>query len=84
MHDAAPSLVQISQRMWALLSPLVHESSVSGTFGNCPRHNGLEAWRLLALPINDDQLIVQKELLSKVMHPKSAADMYKVEGHSAS
>ena len=79
MVDVAPSLTAISRWFWALLSPLVAETSVSGTFGNCPRHGGLEAWRLLAEPINDDKFIAQKELLGIVMHPKSAQNMDNVE-----
>ena len=34
---------------------------------------------LLAEPINDDKIIVQKELLTSVLHPKAAANMERVE-----
>ena len=79
MSDQTTSLIDVSKQFWALLNPLVFETSVESTFANCPRHNGLEAWRLLAEPINDDKIMVQKELLGSVMHPKPAANMDKVD-----
>ena len=37
-----------------------------------PRHNGLEAWRRLAEPVNDDTVLLQKDFLPKVTKPKAA------------
>jgi hypothetical protein len=79
MQDHTPSLSTVSRQLWAMLAPLVDETAIGNTFANCPRHSGLEAWRLIAEPINDDKLIIQKELLGIVMHPKPATNLDKVE-----
>ena len=34
-------------------------------FANVPRHNGFEAWRRIAEPINDDKALVRKDLLPR-------------------
>ena len=50
--STAPSLKEVSRQLWALLSPLVRDSVVAGTFANVTGHNGMEAWRKLAAPMN--------------------------------
>ena len=59
MIDFAPTWTSISRQMWAMLSPLVLDTAIANSFANCPRHSGLEAWRLIAEPINEDKLIIQ-------------------------
>lgn len=76
--DHTPSFIDAAKQVWALLNPLF-DTAVEGTFSNCPRHNGLEARMLLAEPINDDKIMIQKELLSVVTHPKPAGSMEKIE-----
>ena len=75
MISEAPNLREVSRQLWALLRPLVHETAVASTFANVPRHNGLEAWRQLAEPINDDKQLVKKELLPLITNPKAAPNM---------
>ena len=43
------------------------------------RHNGIDAWRRLAEPINDDKAMVRRDLLAAVTNPKGAASMDKHE-----
>ena len=78
MVSDAPSLKDVSRQLWAMLRPLVAETAVASNFANVPRHNGLEAWRQLAEPINEDKQLVQKELLPLITSPKPAASMDKV------
>ena len=78
MVDKAPSIKEVSRQLWALLNPLVKESTIGSMFANVPRHNGLEAWRQLAEPINEDKELLQKDLLPRVTNPKAAATMDKV------
>ena len=71
---AAPEVV--SQQLWALLSGLLKgDASAKRTFSNVPRHNGFEAFRRLVEPVNEDKALVRKDLLSAVVHPKSATSM---------
>ena len=53
---------------------------MSTTFVNVARPNGLEAWRRLAEPINEEKEILLKELLLLVTNPMGPASMDKVEG----
>ena len=39
------------------------------------RHNGLEAWRQIALPINEDKAPILQELLPAITNPKPASDI---------
>ena len=78
MVNESPSLKEVSRQMCALLRPLVADTSVASNFANVPRHNGLEAWRQLAEPINEDKELLQKDLLPRVTNPKAAATMDKV------
>ena len=44
-------------------------------FSNVPRHNGFEAFRRLVELVNEDKALVRKDLLSLVVHAKSATSM---------
>ena len=80
MVDAAKDLREVSRQFLALLGPLLaKDGSQAGMFANVPRHNGLEAWRRLAEPINEDIVIMRKELLPLVTNPKAATSMDKIE-----
>ena len=48
-------------------------------FANVTRHNGFEAWRRLAEPINDDKVLLRKELLPRVTSPRRASKVDDVE-----
>ena len=64
---------EISRQLWALLGSLIAgDSNVHDRFANCPRHNGFEAWRRVAEPINDDKIIILRELLPAVTNPSPA------------
>ena len=80
MINGAPTLKEASRQFWALLNPLLADSSVSNNFCNVQRHNGLEAWRMLAEPINEDKMMVQKELLASVTNPEPANSLDAVDG----
>ena len=61
MLDAA-SLIEVSRQLWAMLNPLLSGDADKGTmFANVPRHNGIEAWRRLAEPINEDKAMVRRD-----------------------
>ena len=76
----APSVKEVSRQLWALLQALTkHDATVAGNFANVPRHNGLEAWRRIAEPINDDKALIRKSLLAIVTNPKSAGSLERVE-----
>ena len=66
--------------MWAFVGPLLKEDNEEASvFRNVPRHNGVEAWRRLAEPINEDKSLVRKTLLPLVNNPKSATSIYDLE-----
>ena len=46
---------------------------VKRTFANVPQHNGLEAWRRISEPVNEDKALRRKDLLLKVTNPRAAA-----------
>ena len=48
---------------------------MQSSFANVERHNGLEAWRKIAEPVNDDKALVLQELLAPVTNPKGATTM---------
>ena len=52
------------------------DASKDSTFNNVARHNGLEAWRRIALPINEDKILILQELLPLVTNPKPASDIH--------
>ena len=66
--------------MWSFIGPLVRENDdKASAFRNVERHNGLEAWRVLAEPINEDKAIMRKHLLPLVNNPKAAKSLNEVE-----
>ena len=66
----------LSRQLWAFIGPLVAgDTSMESAFANVERHNGLEAWRRVAEPVNDDKALVLQELLAPVTNPKGAATM---------
>ena len=72
----ATSLTEVSKQLWASLGPtLSKDSAMSTVFGNVPRHNGLEAWRRVAEPINDDKTMIRKDLLPLITKPRSASSL---------
>ena len=80
MVDAAGSLIEVSRQLWAMLSPLLSQDADKATmFANVERHNGLEVWRRMAQPINEDKALVRRDLLSAVTNPKGASSMDKME-----
>ena len=55
---------EVSRQLWALIGALVkNDPTVKRAFANVPRHNGLEAWRRVMEPINDDKALARKDLL---------------------
>ena len=51
-----------SQQLWALLGGLVKaDATTKCAFANVPRHNGLEAWRRVAEPLNEDKALRRKD-----------------------
>ena len=54
---------EVSRQLWALLGPLVAGNSVvNGVFENVDRHNGLEAWRRIDEPIDEDKSLILQAL----------------------
>ena len=75
------SIEEVSRQLWAFIGPLVKENSdKASVFRNVPRHNGLEAWRRIAEPINEDKCTRRKELLPLVTNPRSAGSLDDFEG----
>ena len=67
---------EVSRQLWAFLGPLVSGNPVvNGVCENIDRHNGLEAWRQVAEPINDDKQLILQELLVPVTNPRGAANL---------
>ena len=67
---------EVSRQLWALLGPLVAvDPSLHSVFANVPRHNGLEAWRRIAEPINEDKILILKDLLPAVTNPRPATSL---------
>ena len=61
-------------------NPLLSGDSDKATmFANVPRRNGIEAWRRLAEPINEDKAMVRRDLLASVTNPKGASSIDKIE-----
>ena len=57
-------LSEVSRQLWAFFGPLIkHDVDLKRRFDNVARHNGVEAWRRIAEPINDDKALRRKELL---------------------
>ena len=65
-----------SRQLWSFLGPLAARDSKNALFyKNVPRHNGLEAWRRIAEPINEDKLLILQGFLPAVTNPRAAVDM---------
>jgi hypothetical protein len=81
LSDCGAEPKEISRQLWAFLGPLV-ASDVSKTsiYKNVARHNGLEAWRKIAEPINDDKAMLLQKLLPQISNPRPAADIHGYEG----
>ena len=70
------SLKEVSRQLWAMLNPLlVNNDTVKVMFANVPRHNGLEAWRRIYEPINEDNILIRKDLLPLITNPKAASSI---------
>ena len=71
---------EISRQLWAVLGSLVAgDAGKDGTFKSATRHNGLEAWRQIALPIHEDRALILQELLPAITNPKPASDINRYE-----
>ena len=80
MLDSA-SIQDMDRQMWAMLGALVKsDNTTQGIFKNVKRHCGLEAWRRIAEPINDDKALLRKDLLGLVTNPKSATTIEGIAG----
>ena len=67
---------EISRQLLAFLGPLVvGDASKDSMFKNVPRHNGFEAWRQIAIPINEDKVLILQELLPVITNPRPASDI---------
>ena len=74
------SLSEIWRQLWAMVGALIAEDvGASSIFANVPRHNGLEAWRRITEPINEDKLLIVKQLLPKITNPRPAKDIDDVQ-----
>ena len=51
------------------------DSKNASIYNNVQRHNGLEAWRRIAEPINEDKILILQDLLPAVTNPRAASDM---------
>ena len=51
------------------------DATTKRAFANMPRHHGLEAWRRIAEPVNEDKALLRKDLLPLVTNPKAATDI---------
>ena len=60
MVDAAGSLGEVARQLWAMLNPYCWPDKAI-MFANVQRHNGIEAWRRLAEPINEDEAMVRRD-----------------------
>ena len=66
---------EVSRQLWAFLGTLFASNAVvNGVFENVDRH-GLEAWRRIAEPINDDKSLILQELLAPVTNPRGATNL---------
>ena len=64
---------EVSCQLRAFLGPLVVGNAVVNVvFQNVDRHNGLEACRRIAEPINDDKSLILQELFAPVTKPRGA------------
>ena len=78
--DCAP-IVEVSRQLWSFIGPLIRDDpDKASTYRNVERHNGLEAWRTMAEPVNQDKTLMRKELLTLVNNPVAAKTIDEYEG----
>ena len=66
----------MSRQLWALVGGLAKAlADTKRFFANVPQHNGLEVWRRIAEPINDDKALVRKDFLPKVTNLRKATGL---------
>ena len=71
---------EVSRQLWSFIGPLIKENAEKASiFRNVARHNGLEAWRRIAEPINDDKSLMRKDLLPLVNNPRGATTIEDLE-----
>ena len=76
MIRIALSTKELSRQLWAFLGPLVAgDSKNASIYKSVQRHNGLEAWRTIAEPINEDKILILQDLRPAVTNPRAASDM---------
>ena len=68
---------EVSRQLWAFLGPLVAaDSHKTSTFTNPARHSDFEAWHQIAMPMNEDKILILQELLPLISNPKSATEIH--------
>ena len=75
MIRIAPSARELSRQLWALLGLLVAGVSKNASIYNNVQRHGLEAWRRIAEPINEDKILILQDLLPAVTNPRAASDI---------
>ena len=76
MLDLPATMGEVSRQLWAPLGGLVkNHADTKRLFANVPRHNGFEAWRRIAEPINDHKALVRKDLPPKVTNPRKVTGL---------
>ena len=66
--------------MWSFIGPLIKENpNKASAYRNVERHNGLEAWRVMSEPINEEKSLARKDLLPLINNPKGAATIDDLE-----
>ena len=65
-----------SRQLWAFFGPLVAgDLKNASIYDNVPRHNGPKAWRRIAEPTHEEQLLILQDLLPAVTNSRAAVDM---------
>ena len=82
MLDIPATHVELSRQLWALITAgLVKEhAGAKRDFSNVPRQDGFEAWRKLAGPINEDKMLIRKDLLWSFNQSRHCASVGDSEG----
>ena len=63
----------MARQLWSFIGLLIKEDPENtSAFSSVERHNGLEAWRVMAEPIKKDKTLMRKELLTLVDNPAAA------------
>ena len=67
---------ELSHQLWALIGGLTKDhAEMTRVFRNVRRHNGFEAWRRMAEPINEDKPMLRQALLPLVTNPRHATSV---------